>query len=102
MNDAIVKAQEFIDRVRNSGVFVSNASVFGSWVKGTAHAESDIDVCVVSPNFGKDYIAEMVSLRKISLSIDSRIEPIPLTPEDLADPYSTLASQIRKYSLPLK
>lgn len=102
MNDAVIKAQEFINRVRNSGMFVSNASVFGSWAKGTAHEDSDIDVCVVSPNFGKDYIADMVRLRKISLPIDSRIEPIPLTPEDLADPYGTLASQIRKYSLPLK
>ncbi len=102
MNDALVNAQVFIDRVRDSGVFVSHASVFGSWAKGTAHTESDIDVCVVSPDFGKDYIAEMVRLRKISLSIDSRIEPIPLTPEDFADPYGTLASQIRKYSLPLK
>lgn len=102
MNDAVAKAQVFIDSVRNSGVVVSHASVFGSWAKGTADGESDIDVCIVSPNFGKDYIAEMVSLRKISLSIDSRIEPIPLTPEDFTDPYGTLASQIRKYSLPLK
>lgn len=102
MNDAMVKAQEFIDKVRNSGVLISNASVFGSWARGTAHQESDIDVCIVSPSFGKDYIAEMVSLRKISLLIDSRIEPIPFTPEDLDDPYSTLASQIRMNSLPLK
>lgn len=102
MNDTIVKAQEFIDKVRSSGVFVSNASVFGSWAKGTAHGESDIDVCVVSPSFGRDYIADMVSLRKISLSIDSRIEPIPFAPEDFVDPYGTLAQQIRKHSLPLK
>lgn len=102
MNDALVKAQKFINRVRDSGIFVSTASVFGSWAKGTAHKESDIDVCVVSPSFGKDYIEEMVSLRKISLTVDSRIEPIPFTPADLADPYSTLSSQIRKHFLPLK
>lgn len=101
MNDAIIKAQEFIDKVRSSGVFVSNALVFGSWAKGIAHKESDIDVCVVSPSFGKDYIADMVSLRKISLSIDSRIEPIPFTPEDFIDPYGTLATQIRLHSIPL-
>lgn len=102
MNEAIKKAQEFVNLVRNSGIFVSNASVFGSWAKGKATADSDIDVCIVSPAFGKDYIQEMVDLRKIALKIDSRIEPIPLAPEDLMDPYGTLASEIRKYSLSLK
>lgn len=102
MNETIIKAQKFVNKVKNSGILVSHAAVFGSWAKGKGTAASDIDVCVVSPSFGKDYINEMVYLRKISLSIDSRIEPIPFSPDDYQDPLGTLASQIRKYSLVLK
>lgn len=102
MNEGILKAQQFINKVKSTGIKVSAASVFGSWAKGTAHGDSDIDVCVVSPDFGKDYIQEMVELRKIALAIDSRIEPIPLSPGDFSDPLATLASQIRQFSLPLQ
>ena len=102
MNQAIKKAQQFVTLARNAGVLVVNASVFGSWAKGRGTADSDIDVCVVSPNFGKDYIEEMVELRKIALKVDSRIEPIPFTPQDLSDSYGTLATEIRKHSIALK
>lgn len=102
MNEAFLKAQQFVNKVKKTGITVSGASVFGSWAKGKATSASDIDVCIVSPQFGKDYIREMVDLRKISLSVDSRIEPIPLSPEDYHDPLGTLASQIRKFSHPLK
>lgn len=102
MNDGVLKAQQFINKVKNAGIDVSSAAVFGSWAKGTATVDSDIDVCVVSADFGKDYIQEMVDLRKIALSVDSRIEPIPLSPADFSDPLATLASHIRKFSLPLQ
>ena len=102
MSNAISKAQLFVDKVKASGIFVSKASVFGSHARGKAKNYSDIDVCIVSPSFGKDYIKEMVMLRQISLTIDSRIEPIPLSPSDFSDPLGTLASQILTHSLPLK
>lgn len=102
MNDSFKKAQSFVDLVRDSGILVSNASVFGSHAKGTATKDSDIDVCIVSPVFGKDYFQEMVNLRKIALKIDSRLEPVPFNLIDIADPYSTLASEIKKYGVDLK
>ena len=102
MSDVLKKAQTFVDAVRRSGIKISNASVFGSYARGTATADSDIDVCIVSSQFGNDYFEEMVQLRKIALTIDSRIEPVPLTPEDADDRLWTLASEIRMYGLPLR
>lgn len=102
MNDALKKAQMFVDAVRRSGTPVTSASLFGSHVKGDATNDSDIDVCIVSPQFGHDFIEETVQLRKIALTIDSRIEPVPLTPEDVFDRLATLPSEIRKYGVPLK
>lgn len=101
MNNGITTAQEFINKLRAQGLPITTASVFGSWAKGTANIDSDIDVCVVSPYFGKDIIQEMVDLRKIALSVDSRIEPIPFSPENYQDPLSSLASEIRSHAIAL-
>ncbi len=101
MNEAKEKARKFIKSLSKSGIKVNKAYLFGSYAIGKAKKDSDIDVCVVSPSFGKDYFAEMVKLRKYSLKIDSRIEPVPFLPKDLDDKYSTLASEIRKFGIPL-
>ena len=47
-------------------------------------------------SFGKDFIADMVKLRMMTHKIDYRIEPIPFTPDDLVDPYSSLSLEVRK------
>lgn len=43
----------------------------------------------------------MVLLRKIALEIDSHIEPLPFSPKDIEDRYSTLSEEIRKYGVVL-
>lgn len=96
MKNSIKKAKDFVNKVKKSGIPVDKAVLFGSQNSKKANKDSDIDVCIVSTNFGKDYIKDMVALRKISLQIDSKIEPIPFGVNDLDDPYSTLSSEIRK------
>jgi predicted nucleotidyltransferase len=96
MTDAIKKAKLFVQKLGKEGFDIEKAYLFGSYASGNADKDSDIDICVVSQNFGKDYIGEMVQLRKISLQIDSRIEPIPFGRDDINDPYSAIASEVRK------
>lgn len=91
----------FLTQVQEAGIPVSRAYLFGSHAKRGATYVSDIDVCVVSPQFGKDPIAEMVKLRQIALTIDSRIEPIPLSEQGFGDRYSTLTSEIKRYGRPI-
>jgi uncharacterized protein len=85
--------------LQNEGINLSKMLVFGSHAKGTAGPDSDIDLAVVSPQFGHDRLAEAFWLRKISLRIDTHIEPIPFSPQELKDRYSTLAQEINKYGL---
>jgi len=73
--------------------------LFGSYAKGRIHADSDIDVAIVSTQFGQDATDEMMMLRKIALKVDSHIEPVPLCPEDLDDNFSTLAQEIKRYGI---
>lgn len=101
MNDAMKQSKIFLEKLKLAGIPVSQAYLFGSYAKGNATQYSDIDVCVVSSTFGNDYIQEMVDLRKISLQVDSRIEPIPFHPRDMSDPFSSLATEIQKYNIPI-
>lgn len=73
--------------------------VYGSWAKGRESDWSDIDVCVVSSEFGNDYWAEERKINRIANDVDYRIEPVVMKPKDLLDKYSTLASEIRKWGI---
>ena len=81
------------------GIKVSKIILFGSHAKGMAKPDSDIDIAVISSHFGRDNIKEMMLLRKLALEIDSHIEPLPFTPQDLDDKYSTLTQEIKKYGV---
>ncbi|HCS78125.1 TPA: nucleotidyltransferase domain-containing protein [Patescibacteria group bacterium] len=73
--------------------------VFGSFAKKTQHMASDLDVCVVSKEFGKDAFAEMIMLAKYAAQVDSLIEPHPYSPQDLADKWDPLAHEIRIHGI---
>lgn len=95
----IGKINTFTRMVKQQGISVSKVILFGSYAKGRTHADSDIDVAVVSTQFGRDTADEMMMLRKIALRVDSRIEPVPLCPEDLDDNFSTLAQEIKRFGI---
>lgn len=59
--------------------------------------ESDIDLCVVSPNFGDDPVAELQFLLKQTCKVDTRIEPIPVSPREYREAISPLIHEIKKY-----
>lgn len=52
--------------------------VFGSQVKGTPREDSDLDMAIVSSDFGKDRFEEGVLLNTFLSALDSRIEAIPI------------------------
>jgi len=56
--------------------------LYGSFAKGHPHADSDIDVAVVSPDFTGDRLEDQLQLMRFRRQIDLRIEPIPFLPQD--------------------
>lgn len=97
MKDINIKLKKYIRILEDEGISVKKVILYGSYAKGIANESSDIDVCIVSDNLGKDYYKELINLSILALKVDDRIEPVPFTPEDLKDKYNTLASEIRKY-----
>jgi predicted nucleotidyltransferase len=90
---------EYVNLLKKEGIEISKVILFGSYAKGTAKPESDIDIAIISSQFGKNNLKEMMFLRRIALKIDSHIEPLPFSPRDMDDRYSTLAQEIMKYGI---
>lgn len=100
LNDRIISiVRHYGQALEDRGVKFHHIIVFGSQTKGTARPWSDIDVCVVSDQFGKDRHSERVSLMHARDDSLLDIEPHPYHPRDLADIYDPLASEIRKYGI---
>ena len=95
----ISKIYEFVQLLEQQGISVSKVILFGSYAKGKASPDSDIDLAIVSTQFGQDVADEMMLLRKTALKVDAHIEPVPLSPEDLDDNFSILAQEIKRYGI---
>lgn len=74
----ILKA--FSQRLSNA-INISQIYLFGSYAKGTANPDSDIDVLILSPDFSGDRLEDLVFLMKIRREFDLRIEPHPFRPD---------------------
>lgn len=57
---------------------VEKILLFGSFAKGKNHKWSDIDIAIVVKNINFDYFEAYKKLGKVSLRLDTRIEPIIL------------------------
>ena len=77
---------------------VEVAYVFGSYARGMADPDSDIDVAIISSAFSGDRFEDNAALARLTWGIDTRIEPIALRPESLASD-SSLAATIRAEGL---
>lgn len=69
---------EYIRVLKNSGIHFEKVILFGSSVKGTVHEWSDIDLAVISPDFGKDIFEERINLARIAYTVDARLEVHPI------------------------
>ena len=74
-------AKAYADAVRSimqtSGVFL-----YGSYAKGTATADSDIDIAVVVDQIPGDYLSMVSKLWSLTRNISQEIEPVLLTAAD--------------------
>lgn len=78
--DALTIAREFAKAVKTN-YDCKQIFLFGSYVRGTYHEESDIDIAVIFEEFENplDIQLELMRLRR---KIDSRIEPHPFRERD--------------------
>ena len=76
--------KEYILRLKENNISVEKVLLFGSIMKGTSREDSDIDIAVISSSFKGDRYSDRRLIVPLRRGIDSRIDPIPFTPEDYA------------------
>ena len=96
------KASRNSEKLLRKKEFQSQSLLFSALTQKKATKYSDIDVCVVSPKFGKDMTEEMKFLFKKSYLADSRIEPYPLSPKKYKSSISPIVYEIKKYGKAVK
>jgi len=100
--DKLEEIRRYAKVLRDTGIAYKSLIVFGSSVKGTAKTWSDVDVCVVSSQFGQNRFVDRLRLMKLTDDDTINIEPHPFSPEELADPWDPLAAEIRRYGIEVK
>ena len=66
-------ALQYRRTVEDAGIPIEKMLVFGSYARGNAREDSDIDICVVSPKLGKDEMVESSRLNFFHLKLDNKI-----------------------------
>lgn len=92
---------KFLDTLKEQGIHVHSAYLFGSYAKGSENKWSDIDIAVISPDIKYDRYRERIRLMKLSARIDTRIEPAPFRPDTFVDE-DPLAWEIKRVGIPIK
>jgi len=69
----------FVHILAVNGIRVEKAILYGSYATGRVHSGSDLDLAIVSPDFGKDRFEEGKMLHRLAWRVDPRIEPIPIS-----------------------
>ena len=78
--DILNSINEFIEEIKKQ-YDVTAIILFGSYAKGTAHEDSDIDIAIISDDFDDIYDC-MAKLMGMTWNIDARIEPHPIKKKD--------------------
>lgn len=79
--DAVIEIiKKYLAELKQHGISVDEAILFGSFVKGTAREESDIDIALISNAFTGDRFDDRRRIIPFRRKIDSRLEPMPFSP----------------------
>lgn len=96
-SETINNIKKFRNVLVKKGIRVTKTILYGSRATGKFHRDSDIDVAVISPDFGNDRFEEGTRLFKIAYKIDPRLEPVPVSPESYEkDTWLPLIYEIRE------
>ncbi len=102
-NQALKIIEKFVKRLRQEGISVDRVILYGSYAAEERRRDSDIDVAIVSRDFGKDRVEEGMVLYRIAGKVDTRLEPVPISVEAYEnDTWLPLIYEIKAKGLELK
>ena len=91
---------KFVTAIALHGVHVEKALLYGSVATGKKTADSDLDVAIVSNDFGKDRFNEGKMLMQLAWRIDPRLHPVPVSADSYSnDTWIPLIHEIRTHGV---
>jgi predicted nucleotidyltransferase len=88
--------KKYTKKLRDNNYPVSSVYLFGSHAKGGAHAESDIDVAVVSNKLKRNREKARFLLWDMRMDVDTRIEPHGFSVADFKNDTDPMVYEIKK------
>jgi len=102
-DQALTIIKKFVKRLQQEGISVDRVFLYGSYAAGKGRRDSDIDVAIVSKDFGKDRVEEGMALYRIAGKVDTRLEPVPISVEAYEnDTWVPLIYEIKSKGLELR
>jgi predicted nucleotidyltransferase len=96
-NDAITLSRNYLAKVRNAGINVLDAWLFGSYAKGNYHNDSDIDLALVLPKNSLSFDTD-VRLMALRQGNETMIETHTYSRNDFKQNLPII-SQIKQYGM---
>lgn len=91
--------EDYLKHLREQGLSIQRAFIFGSQTKGETHEWSDIDVCVVSRDFSSRKDPLIFLWRALrTQDVKAGIEPVGFHPADFVDDFP-LVHEILKHGV---
>jgi len=89
-------AKKYGDVLKLEGINLKGLYVFGSRAKGKGKKWSDLDIGIISDDFGDDRIAGMSKLFYLGTKVSDLIEPHLFTSKEFGHKYDVLAQEIKR------
>lgn len=93
-------AKRYLKAVEKAGFPIEKAYLYGSYAKGGAREDSDIDVAIISSKFSGDRFEDRRKISSLRWDIDLRIEPIPFHPKKFVG-WHPLVYEIKTHGVPV-
>jgi predicted nucleotidyltransferase len=87
--------EKYLHLLKMNNIVLKSAYLFGSYSRGNYNEWSDVDIALISDSFEGRRINDREKIRKITLSVSSKIEVIPFRTEDFTEE-NPLAKEIMK------
>ncbi|MEA3467630.1 MAG: nucleotidyltransferase domain-containing protein [Thermodesulfobacteriota bacterium] len=87
--------KDYIRRLREDNIPIQKVFLFGSYATGNQRKDSDIDIAIISTFFKGDRFSDRRLIVPYRRGLDSRIDPIPFTPNDF-DKGGILIDEIKR------
>jgi predicted nucleotidyltransferase len=95
--------ERFVDTLAKKGIRIEQVILYGSYASGNLHSGSDLDLAIVSPDFGNDRFEEGKLLLQTAWRVDPRLQPVPISSEAFKkDTWVPLIHEIREKGIEIK